>query len=77
MARALAGMLQKVRYLYASQCLCPKPIIQVGLLPANNHRQVSAAYKLYCNESRSGIELSYEFKRKFARTVSIDFLGLW
>ena len=51
--------------------------IQVGLLPADNQRQVPAAYQLASRVDDEDIELCYDFKRKFSRTVGVEFVGLW
>ena len=49
----------------------------MGLLPADNQRQVAAAYQLASRVDDEGIALCYDFKRKFSRTVGVEFIGLW
>ena len=51
--------------------------MQVGLLPIYNDRQIPAAYDLYLRQDDAGLDLCYDFKTKFARSIPIEFLGLW
>jgi hypothetical protein len=51
--------------------------LQVGLLPTDNHQQVSFAYKLYKDTSDEGWRQSNKFKRVFSLDVDIHFIGVW
>ena len=79
-ARALAGMLHKVRW---KETLCDAVVLtnagrrQVGLLPADNLQQVCFAYKLYTDTSDEGWQQSNRFKRSFSLDVDIHFVGVW
>ena len=83
-ARALAGMLYKVKFatryhiyiLYLS--LTPTRLaMQVGLLVKDNMDQIPFAYKLYKSTSSSDEALARGFKETFCRPVPIEFVGVW
>ncbi|KAI0675761.1 hypothetical protein C8Q78DRAFT_347430 [Trametes maxima] len=50
---------------------------KVGLLPADNHQQVSFAYKMYSRTDDLGWKQSTVFKKAFSVDVNIDFIGVW
>ncbi|THG93336.1 hypothetical protein EW026_g7872 [Hermanssonia centrifuga] len=50
---------------------------KVGLLPVCNHQQVPFAYEMYKREDIKGLELCHDFKETYARTVTVEFLGVW
>ncbi|KAG8831196.1 hypothetical protein FRC17_003486 [Serendipita sp. 399] len=45
----------------------------VGLLPKDNHEQVSFAYRMYKQQN----PLAADFKRTFSKDVEIEMLGVW
>jgi uncharacterized protein (DUF2235 family) len=48
---------------------------KVGLLDPGNHENVPFAYKKYV--SKKDASLAEEFKRTFARSVNVHFVGVW
>jgi uncharacterized protein (DUF2235 family) len=77
-ARALAGMLHKVRDLpNPLQLVFDSHPCQVGLLPACNFQQVPFAYKMYTRADDIGWQQSNLFKRAFSIDVDIEFIGVW
>lgn len=81
-ARALAGMIQKVCFarlppssIHSNHLSMTRP--KVGLLPPGNDQQIPFAYKLYEDDSESGWTRSTNFKKAQCVDVDIDFLGVW
>ena len=76
-ARALAGMVHKVRaYRRVTVRLCSS--YSLGrLAPACNHQQVHFAYKMYTRDDEQGWAQSTAFKKAFSIDVDIDFIGVW
>jgi len=52
-------------------------MIQVGLLPKDNHQQVPFAYKMYSREDETGWRQSAAFKQAFSIEVDIELVGVW
>ncbi|KAJ7062233.1 hypothetical protein C8F01DRAFT_1368863 [Mycena amicta] len=50
---------------------------KVGLLPADNHRQIPFAYKMYTTTDEMGWKQSNAFKKAFSIDVDIEFIGVW
>lgn len=76
-ARALAGMLTRVRSTPIIQIELTDNFEQVGLLPKDNFEQVSFAYKMYSRTDKDAETQSSSFKQAFSRHVEIEFLGVW
>lgn len=80
-ARALAGMLHKVRtFALILAGLCATVAFrspQIGLLPRDNLEQTPFAYKLYKNTDAESVSLAAGFKQTFCRDVKIEFVGVW
>ncbi|KAF6741733.1 hypothetical protein DFP72DRAFT_941790 [Ephemerocybe angulata] len=52
-------------------------VIQVGLLPRDNHAQMPFAFKLYKREDQAGLNLCAGFKRTYCHRVTVEFVGVW
>ena len=52
-------------------------IHKVGLLPKDNHQQISFAWKMYQKISKTGWDESNAFRKSFSIEVLIEFLGVW
>ncbi|KAJ7580383.1 hypothetical protein C8J56DRAFT_1103394 [Mycena floridula] len=52
-------------------------ISKVGLLPADNFRQVPFAYKMYTREGIRETDEATAFKTAFSVDVKIEFVGVW
>jgi len=50
---------------------------KVGLLPRDNEEQIPFAFKMYKNNSASGIKMAAGYKRTFCQDVHIEFMGVW
>ncbi|KAJ7015961.1 hypothetical protein C8F04DRAFT_1021023 [Mycena alexandri] len=50
---------------------------KVGLLPRDNQEQIPFAFKMYQNNSTSGIALAAGYKQTFCQTVPVEFMGVW
>ncbi|KIM31051.1 hypothetical protein M408DRAFT_327943 [Serendipita vermifera MAFF 305830] len=61
---------------YTARCLAGM-LHKVGLLPKDNHEQVTFAFEMYKRTDEEGITQSKGFKQTFSRTVDIEFMGVW
>ncbi|KAJ7741369.1 hypothetical protein B0H16DRAFT_1565561 [Mycena metata] len=50
---------------------------KVGLLPRDNQEQIPFAFKMYKDNSTSGIQLAAGYKQTFCQTVQVEFMGVW
>lgn len=76
-ARALAGMLHKVRTRPPNATYVADIFLQVGLLPMGNEEQLPFAWKHYKDGSEEGRKQAEEFKLTFSRDIDISFVGVW
>ncbi|KAH7400322.1 hypothetical protein BKA64DRAFT_694829 [Cadophora sp. MPI-SDFR-AT-0126] len=61
---------------YTVRCLAGM-LHKVGLLPAHNRAQVSFAYNFYKDDSKTGWDMSAQFKKTFCINVNVYFVGVW
>ncbi|KAF8630027.1 hypothetical protein AX15_003142 [Amanita polypyramis BW_CC] len=52
-------------------------LYKVGILPKENIQQVDFAFSIYSITGLQGYKLSQEFKKTFASSVDIEFVGVW
>lgn len=52
-------------------------LTKVGLLPKDNTEQVPFAWQWYTKTDATSLIQAEGFKKVFARSVEIDFLGVW
>ncbi|KAK3676610.1 hypothetical protein LTR78_003384 [Recurvomyces mirabilis] len=61
---------------YTARCLGGM-VHKVGILPAHNVSQVQFAYEFYKDDTKSGWDMSCDFKKTFCADVSVHFIGVF
>ncbi|KAL2061128.1 hypothetical protein VTL71DRAFT_7401 [Oculimacula yallundae] len=61
---------------YTVRCLAGM-LHKVGLLPKHNRAQVNFAYNFYKDDSKTGWDMSAQFKKTFCIDVNVHFVGVW